>query len=128
MKTHNLISKKLTRTLSLLVGTTVGASALLGQAAFAQQNVNSMDNRDRPNYQSNEQNSLGSGFGSSNSFNAFELIHRANMNRGRSMGEFQQDTNSGMRNAAEEFKRQQNERLQMQNQQTGSSAPVGEPN
>jgi hypothetical protein len=44
------------------------------------------------------------------------------------MGEFQQDTNSGMRNAAEEFKRQQNERLQMQNQQTGSSAPVGEPN
>lgn len=122
MKNNNLILS-----FSFLVGTTVSAIALLGQAAFAQQEVNSMDNRDRPNYQSNEQNSLGSGFGD-NSFNAFELIHRANMNRSRSMGEFQQDTNSGMRNAADEFKRQQNERLQMQEQPSGSSAPVIEPN
>jgi hypothetical protein len=127
MKTHNLTQKKLFLSLSLFVGTTVGAIALLGQAAFAQQQVNSMDNRDRPNYQSNEQNSMGSGFGDG-SFNAFELIHRANMNRGRSMGEFQQETNSGMRNAAEEFKRQQNERLQMENQQTGAPAPVIEQN
>jgi hypothetical protein len=122
MKNNNLILS-----FSLLLGTTVGALALLGQAAFAQQQVNSMDNRDRPNYQTNEQNSMGGGFGG-NSFNAFELMHRANMNRGRTMSEFQQETNSGMRNAAEEFKRQQSERLQMQNQQTGSPAPVSEQN
>ncbi|NJM87537.1 MAG: hypothetical protein HC847_10410 [Hydrococcus sp. RU_2_2] len=126
MKSHNLTSKKLISSLSLLIGSTVGTIALLGQTAFAQQ-VNSMDNRDRPEYQTNEQNTMGGGFGG-NSFNAFDLIHRANMNRGRSMGEFQQETNSGMRSAAEEFKRQQNERLQMENQQSGSSAPVGEQN
>jgi hypothetical protein len=110
MKIYHSTLKKLAVTLSLCLGATV----VFGQSTLAQsvnpQSVNPMDNRDRDGYQSNEQNALGGSFG--NSFDAFDLIHRANMNRGRSAGEFQQDTDSGIRNAADEFKRQQNERLQ----------------
>ncbi|AFY77686.1 MAG: hypothetical protein IGR93_02900 [Hydrococcus sp. C42_A2020_068] len=106
MKSYNSTLKTLAIALSLCLGATVA----FGQSTLAQ-SVNSMDNRDRDGYQSNEQNVLGGNIGSG-SFDAFDLIHRANTNRGRSMGEFQQETDSGIRNAADEFKRQQNERLQ----------------
>jgi uncharacterized membrane protein len=120
MKNYTLTPKKLALTLSLSLGTTIGAIALFGQSTLAQ----SVNSPDPAPYQSNEENSLGGSLGGG-SFNAFELIHRANMSRGRSMGEFQQDTESGIRNAAEEFKRQRGE--QLQNQQPPNTLPNSTP-
>jgi hypothetical protein len=99
----------------VILGLCLGTTVALGQSALAQQSpqaVNPIDNRERDTYQSNEQDPMSGAFGGS--FNAFDLIHRANMSRGRTMGEFQQESDSGIRNAAEDFKRQQNERLQNQ--------------
>jgi hypothetical protein len=103
------------KNLAIAISLSCGAIAFLGQAAFAQQSVNGMDNQERTEYQTNEQDSMNGGFG--NSFNAMDIIHRARMNRGRSMGDFEQESNTGIRNAADDFKRQQNERLQNQQQQ-----------
>lgn len=103
------------KNLAIAISLSCGAIAFLGQAAFAQQSVNGMDNQERSEYQNNEQDSMNGSFG--NSFNAMDIIHRARMNRGRSMGDFEQETNTGIRNAADDFKRQQNERLQNQQQQ-----------
>jgi hypothetical protein len=103
------------KNLAIALSLSCGAIAFLGQAAFAQQSVNGMDNRDEPGYQTNERDQMSGSFG--NSFNAMDIIHRARMNRGRTMGDFEQETNTGIRNAADDFKRQQNERIQNQQQQ-----------
>jgi len=112
MKTDNFAPKNIAFSLSISLATLIGAIAL-ADASLAQ-SVNPIDNRERDGYQSNEENTLGGSIGGDSSFNAFDFIHRANMNRGRSMGEFDEDTNNGIQNAAEEFKRQRNQ--QMQNQ------------
>lgn len=119
MKTNNFTPKKIALFLTFSLGILVGTISL-GETTLAQ-SVNPLDNRDRDGYQTNEQDNLGGSIGGDGSFNAFDLIHRANMNRGRNMGEFDQDTNNGIQNAAEEFKRQRDQQLQ---QTQPSQTPV----
>jgi hypothetical protein len=92
MKIHRFNSKQFAIAFSFCLG----AIAFYGSSSLAQStnSVNPIDNRDRDGYQSNEQDSMGNTFG--NSFNPFDLIHRANMSRGRTMGEFEQETDSGI--------------------------------
>lgn len=122
MKTDNFAPKKIAFSLTVGLGTFLGAIALT-DVSFAQ-SVNPIDNRERDGYQTNEQNNLGGSLGGDSSFNAFDLIHRANMNRGRNMGEFDQDTNNGIQNAAEEFKRQRNQQMQPQPSETPVNSEV----
>jgi hypothetical protein len=106
--------------LAIACGFCLSATVFAFQSAIAQ-SVNPINNRADETYQNNEQNVTGGNIGGSGGFNAFDLIHRANMSRGRTMGEFQQETESGITNAAEEFKRQQNERLQNQQPEATTS-------
>jgi hypothetical protein len=122
MKTDNFTSKKIALFVTVSLGTFLGAIAL-ANPSFAQ-SVNPIDNRDRDGYQTNEQDNLGGSLGGDSSFNAFDLIHRANMNRGRNLGEFDEDTNNGIQNAAEEFKRQRNQQMQTQPSQTPVNSEV----
>jgi hypothetical protein len=64
-------------------------------------------------YQANEQDALTGGtFG--NTFNPMDLIHNSNFRRGRNSSEFQEDTQTELQNAADQFKRQQQESLRNQ--------------
>lgn len=61
-------------------------------------------------YQENEYDAMGSStFG--NSFNPLDWVHRANLSNGPSSEEFSQESQQNLHNAADEFKRQQQERL-----------------
>ncbi len=65
-------------------------------------------------YQKNEQSATqSSSFG--NGFNPLDLIHNANFRRSRGAQEFVEDTQNGITNEAEKFKRLQQQRLQQQN-------------
>lgn len=57
---------------------------------------------------SNENSSFGNGF------NPLDFIHNANLRRSRDAGQFQEDTNSGLNQAANEFKRLQQQMMQSQ--------------
>lgn len=59
-----------------------------------------------------------------NSFNPINLIHNMNLRRSRDGSEFQDDTQNNLNNAAEEFKRMQQEQLQ---QNGGDLAPNSTP-
>ena len=94
----------------------VGIISFLPQPAWTQ-SVNS-PNPNNPSYQPNE---YGSGSMGANGagFDPFQLIHRANLSNSRNMEEFNQDSQTNIQNAAENFKRQQQEMLL--NQQSESS-------
>jgi hypothetical protein len=66
-------------------------------------------------YQNSEQSVNGMG-PLGNSLNPVDIIHRANLSRGRNMGEFNEDTSSGLTSEADKFKRLQRERLLQQEQ------------
>lgn len=119
----NFISKGLTLSLCLSIGTAFGIISSLGQSTLAQ----SVNSSQGTNYQNNEQNGLGGGtFG--NSFNPLDLIHRSNLSRSRNMGEFDQDTQNNLTSEADKFKKLQQERLLRQEQlQTQPSAPATNP-
>lgn len=109
MKLDPLISKKLAIVLSVSLGTAIGTFFGLARSAVAQ-SANALAPTEAGTYQTNEQSNFGSSFG--DSFNPFDLIHQANFDRGRNMVDFQQDSQVNINNAAEEFKRLQQERLQ----------------
>ncbi|GFE70368.1 hypothetical protein [Chroococcus sp. FPU101] len=68
-------------------------------------------NPNNSGYQENEQDpTTGGTFG--NDFNPMDFIHNANFRRSRNSSEFQNDTQSELQNAAEKFKRQQQESIQ----------------
>lgn len=67
-------------------------------------------------YQSNEQDPAGE-FG--NIFNPMDLMHRSNLQRNRNAGDFAEDTNNNLNEAAQEFKLLQQRRLQQ-----NSSEPI----
>ncbi|NJL83484.1 MAG: hypothetical protein HC890_11990 [Chloroflexaceae bacterium] len=100
------------RSLALGGASCLGAAAslllILGEPVKAQAQFDAQD----PNnvYQSNEQDSLDSSFG--NSISPFDLIHRARLGNSRGASEFNQDSQQNIRNAADEFKRQQQLQLQ----------------
>lgn len=99
----------LTLSLSLLVGL-----GFWTESSMAQVNPNNNG------YQENEQDAMTGGT-LGNSFNPMDLIHNSNFRRSRNSSEFQEDTNSELQNAAEKFKRQQQEAIQNQPVITPSS-------
>lgn len=75
-------------------------------------------NEKEPNpFQSNEQNPLyGDGI------NPMDLIHNANLLNNRSAYDFQEDTNNNINKAADDFKKQQLERMQQLQQQSNPNS------
>ncbi len=70
-------------------------------------------------FQKNEIDSTGeSTFGSG--FDPMQLIHNANFRRSRNGAEFAEDTQNNLNNAADEFKKLQQQRLLEQTQETES--------
>ncbi|AFZ35396.1 hypothetical protein Sta7437_1838 [Stanieria cyanosphaera PCC 7437] len=109
-----LIPNKLTQLTTILgLGISLTLVTAIAQSSLAQSN-----NPANEGYQSNEESPfLGSGNGG---FNPLELIHRANLSNGRSLNEFNQDSENNIKNSASEFKRLQQERL-LQQQQSEST-------
>lgn len=103
MMFNPLKAKKLAVILTLL-GTTLG----LAPVTVAQ----SIDQVDKTPYQSNEQDPNGSGLG--DFMNPLNLMHRANLERSRSGGEFAEDTRNNLSEAAQSFKEAQRQMLEAQ--------------
>ncbi|WP_035798101.1 hypothetical protein [Crocosphaera chwakensis] len=95
-------TKKIAVILTLL-GTTLG----LAPVTVAQ----SIDQVDKP-YQSNERDPNGSELG--DFMNPLGLMHRANLERSRSGGEFAEDTRNNLSEAAKSFKEAQRQMLEAQ--------------
>ncbi|BAU67119.1 hypothetical protein STA3757_45290 [Stanieria sp. NIES-3757] len=115
-----LIHNRFTQLTTILgLGIALTLVTAIGQSTLAQSN-----NPANEGYQSNEENPFsGSGNGG---FNPLELIHRANLSNGRSVDEFNQDSENNIKNSASEFKRLQQERLLQQ--QSGSTPEKPIPN
>jgi hypothetical protein len=96
-----------------LIGSTFFLISSLNQASFAQVT----NNQNSDGYQQNEQDS----FGGQGGFNPFNLIHNANLGISRSMGEFKQETEQNLNDAAAEFKRLQIERIRQQRSQNSTN-------
>lgn len=109
MKTQSLLTKII---LGCSLGITLSFVLGWGQITFAQVN-NSQDE-----YQSNEEDSFGTGSGN---INPFDLIHRANQTKGRNAQEFDSDTDRNLQDSAAEFRRAQQQRIDNQ------STPVSNP-
>jgi hypothetical protein len=92
---------------ALLLGTTLYGTSYRISSAVAQ-----VPNPNQPDYQNNERSTTGES--SLGNFNPLNLIHNANFRRSRDGAEFQEDTQTGIDRAAEEFKRKQREQLQNQ--------------
>ncbi len=72
-------------------------------------------------FQSNEKSTLyGDGF------NPMDLIHNANLLNNRSSSDFAEDTNSNINKAADDFKKQQLERMQQMQQQSKPDSEINE--
>jgi hypothetical protein len=105
----------------LAIAASLGLGAVLGVSSFEQsalaQTIESQQPRE---YQSNEEDTFGRN--ALGGFNAMELMHRANLSRSRDSAEFQEDTNTNLDKAAQEFKRLQLQRLQNSQQQPSPNA------
>ncbi|AFZ20306.1 hypothetical protein [Allocoleopsis franciscana] len=87
------------------VSTLAIASMILPQAASAQTapgNIQSFPDSSRQN----ERDSFGGNLGGGD-FNIFQMIHQSQLGGTRDMGEYSQEQNRNLNNAAEAFKRQQ---------------------
>jgi hypothetical protein len=100
MMFNKLIAQKLVVALTLM-GTTIA----LAPMTVAQ----SIDSVDKENYQSNEATPNGE---LGDFMNPLNLMHRANLERSRSGGEFAEDTRSSLNEAAQSFKEIQRQRLE----------------
>lgn len=95
---------------------------LLNLANFSVQAQNANLNNSEDPFQSNEQDPLYGGSG----FNPMDLIHNANFFNGRNSAEFAEDSNNHLDNAADNFKKQQLQRLMEMRQQEGNEI-IGNP-
>ena len=59
-------------------------------------------------------------------FNPFDLIHNANFSNGRTMGQFQLDTQRQLNRASEDFRRQQLEAIRQQQLNAQPATPATE--
>ena len=101
----------------MVVALSLGAIGSSFERAIAQP-VNPQDST----YQENEYDAMGSSsFG--NSFNPLDLIHRSTLSNGPSSEEFTQDSQQNLNNAADEFKRQQQERINQSNSSEQFTSP-----
>lgn len=88
----------------------LGLSLFIGLGFLTESSMAQINPNDR-GFQENEQDPMTGGtFG--NDFNPMDFIHNANFRRSRNSSEFQDDTQSELQNAAEKFKRQQQESIQ----------------
>ncbi|WP_013323735.1 hypothetical protein [Gloeothece verrucosa] len=110
--------KKTIFTLCLAFGTTLGIVASYSSSASAQLIPNSKNPEVK--YQSNEENS--SVDNSLGGLNPLDLIHNANLRRSRDASQFQEDSDSNLNQAAQDFKRKQQQ--MMQNPSSGSQVPT----
>ncbi|MGF1479183.1 MAG: hypothetical protein ACFB4I_06795 [Cyanophyceae cyanobacterium] len=85
----------------------VGLAIALGLEPVLAQTFPNSDSTEvqRNEYDPNSNSSLGT-------LNPTDLIHRANLSRSRNLQEFSEDSQINLGNAAEEYKRLQQERLQ----------------
>jgi hypothetical protein len=83
---------------------------LFGTALFASSAIAQISGANQSGYQTNERSTTGDS--TLGNFNPLNLIHNANLQRSRGPGQFQEDSRIELDRAAEEFKRQQRERLQ----------------
>ena len=89
------------------ISLTLGAVLGVSKPSVAQQSDPQLFN---DSYQSNEQDS--SGMNSLGNLNPMDLYHQINLNQGRNSDEFRQDSQEDIKDAASEFKRQQQEQMQ----------------
>lgn len=111
------IMQPVTKTIS------VGMAALiitLTGNAFAQ---SSQDTELGGSYQSNEQDATFGG----NPLDVMDLFHNSQLGNKRNPLEFNQDTNNNLDNAAEQFRRQQLERLNQQYSPNNSKTETFQP-
>lgn len=101
--------------LSITLSLGVALTIVSGWRATASAQYQSLED---DGFQSNEQDAMFGG--GSNGFNPLELIHRANLSNGRSLEEFNSESETNIENSASEFKRLQRERL-LQQQSSPSS-------
>jgi hypothetical protein len=107
-------------TLSLSLGTILGVFASWGNVVNAQVS----NNQNSEGYQRNEYDPLyGNG-----TFNPSDLIHRAIQNPGRTSSEFGSDSDKNITDAAAEFKRQREQLLNQQLNQSEQPANNSTPN
>lgn len=102
MKSLNYL-QKFWLTPSVVFAGTLALLSSINTAVVAQINPEA-----RGDYQRNEQNSRSTIEG----FDPMQLIHNANLRRSRGGAEFMEDTNNQLNQAAEEFRRLQQQRLQ----------------
>lgn len=109
MKKHKLLT-------SLILSTVAGISAslLLPQPSWAQ--VTTTDVNPLEDLNSEQSSDPFSRTGSS--FGVFDLIHRANLGSGPNPDEYSSQQNESLNTAAAEFRKKQQERLQVQQQAT----------
>lgn len=100
-------------TLGLLAGITAVPLVLI-QPTLAQF-TNSQPLQDWDNQESRDPFS-GKTDGGGASFSVMEMIHRANLGSSRTLGEFAEEQNENLDDAAAQFRRQQRERLQIPTQ------------
>lgn len=111
--------KKEILTLTFTLGTTFGIFTSNLTPVFAQ--LNNSQNPETQ-FQKNEVGNNESTFG--NGFSPLDLIHNSNMRRSRDSGQFAEDTNTGLNQAADKFKRLQQERMQNQPTNPVSDTPA----
>lgn len=108
--------------ISLIAGLGI-APIFLGEASFAQQ-APIRHNSTTEGFQGNESDPL---FGEGGeTFNPLDLIHNANFSNGRTMGQFQQDTQRQLNRASEDFRRQQLEAIRQQQLNAQPEPPATE--
>jgi hypothetical protein len=109
---------------SLSLGIALALTSSLGFVSFAQ-SASDLDE----GFQSNEANSTyGTDLGSS--FNPMQLIHRMNLNNGVNQQEFSTESKQNINSAADDFKRQQQERMlnQSSTNETTTDTTTTDPN
>ncbi len=95
----------------------LGLIALLPNSIKAQ----AINQKEPEPFQSNEKNSIyGDGI------NPMDLIHNANLLNNRSASDFAEDSNSNIDKAADEFKKQQLERMQQMQQQSNPDGKIND--
>ncbi len=107
-------------TISLTIGTTLGVLSALFSPILAQ------TSQDLGTFPTNERDPNSSSLGAD--FNPMDLMHKLQMNNGRDLSDFVNDSNRNIDDASDDFKKQQQQRiLQQTSQNTEDNSLETEP-
>ena len=101
--------------LGCLAGSAIASLVLLPQPTSAQFTDSQPLQDWQQNPESNRDPFSGKGDGGEGPFDVFNMIHRANLGPTRSLGEFSEEQEESLDAAAAEFRKQQQQRLQLPN-------------